>query len=160
MRWSFWRSAGTSGTACPTGPGACPHKRGLDVDHVIDVSVSRRADIASDRRPFTASLLAHLTPAEVIPDRAAALANLIEVLMPAAFHNTGQYEYNRCAADHGRLKARLRPTRGLKADGTASVFIRVHGLVQNLRSGQYELGVEVAPVFWLATAFAELQPAI
>lgn len=33
-------------------------------------------------------------------------------------------------------------------------------MVQNLRSGHYELGVEVALVFWLATAFAELQPAI
>jgi hypothetical protein len=50
--------------------------------------------------------------------------------------------------------------RGLKTDGTASVFIRGHALVQNLRSGHYELGVEVAPVFWLATPFAELQPAI
>jgi hypothetical protein len=59
-----------------------------------------------------------------------------------------------------RLKAWLRPMRGVKTDGTASVFIRGHALVQNLRSGHYELGVEVAPVSWLATAFAELQPAI
>ncbi|MBK9739286.1 MAG: DDE-type integrase/transposase/recombinase [Actinobacteria bacterium] len=66
---------------------------------VIDVSVSRRTEIASDRRFCTTSPLAHLTPAEVITDRAAALANVIEVLMPAAFHNTGQYENNRCAAD-------------------------------------------------------------
>lgn len=38
----------------------------------------------------------------------------------------GQVENNRCEADHGRLKARLRPTRGLKTNRTASVVIRGH----------------------------------
>jgi hypothetical protein len=50
--------------------------------------------------------------------------------------------------------------RGLKADRTASVVIRGHAFVQNLRRGHYELGVEVAPVFRLATSFDELQLAI
>ena len=127
---------------------------------VIDVFVSRRRDIASARRFFTVSLLAHRAPAEVITDRAPALANVIEELIPAAFHNTGQYENNRCEADHGRLKARLRPMRGLKTDRTVSVVIREHALVQNQRRGHYELGVEVAPVLRLATAFDELRLAI
>ena len=96
----------------------------------------------------------------MITDRAATLANVIEELIPAAFHNTGQYESNRCECDHGRLKARLRPMRGLKTDRTASVVIRGHAFVQNLRRGHYELGDEVAPVFRLATAFDELQLAI
>ena len=59
--------------------------------------------------------------------------------------------------DHARLKARLRPMRGLNADGTASVVIRGHAFIQNVRRGHYELGVEVTPVFRLATAFGELQ---
>ena len=105
-------------------------------------------------------LAAHHAPAEVITDRAPALANVIEELIPAAFHNTGQYENNRCEADHGRLKARLRPMRGLKTDRTASVVIRGHAFVQNLRRGHYELGVETVPVYRLATAFDELQLAI
>jgi hypothetical protein len=50
--------------------------------------------------------------------------------------------------------------RGLKTDRTASVVIRGHAFVQNLRRGHYELGVEVAPVFRLTTAFDELQLAI
>ena len=97
---------------------------------------------------------------EVITDRAPALANVIEDLIPAALHNTGQYENNRCEADHGRLKARLRPMRGLKTDRTASVVIRGHALIQNLRRGHYELGVEVSRALRLATAFDELQLAI
>lgn len=85
---------------------------------------------------------------------------MIKELFPAAFHNTGQYENNRCEADHGRLKARLRPMRGLKTDRTASVVIRGHAFVQNLRRGHYELGVETVPVYRLTTAFDELRLAI
>jgi transposase-like protein len=76
---------------------------------VIDVFVSKRRDIASARRFFTTGLAAHRAPAEVITDHAATLANVIFDLIPPAFHNTGQYENNRCECDHGRLKARLRP---------------------------------------------------
>jgi transposase, IS6 family len=70
---------------------------------VIDVFVSRRRDIASARRFLTTALAAHRSPAEVITDRAPAPANVIEELIPAAFHSTGQYENNRCDCDHGRL---------------------------------------------------------
>jgi transposase-like protein len=75
-------------------------------------------------------------------------------------HNTGQYENNRVECDHGRLKARLRPMRGLKTNRTASVVIRGHAFIQNLRRGYYELAVDSAPPFRLATAFDELRPAI
>ena len=49
---------------------------------------------------------------------------------------------NRIEWDHGRLKARLRPMRGLRTDRTASTVIRGHAFIQNLRRGHYELGVE------------------
>jgi IS6 family transposase len=127
---------------------------------VVDVFVSQRRDIASARRFFSTALAAHRPPAEVITDRAPALANVIEELIPAAFHNTGQYENNRCECDHGRLKARLRPMRGLKTDRTASVVIRGHAFIQNLRRGHYELGVDTVPIHRLAAAFDELQHAI
>ena len=127
---------------------------------VIDVFVSRRRDIAAARRFFTTALTAHGEPAEVITDRAAALANVIEDLIPAAVHNTGQYENNRIECDHGRLKARLRPMRGLKTDRTASVVIRGHAFIQNLRRGHYELGIDAEPALRLATAFDELRLAI
>ncbi len=127
---------------------------------VIDVYVSPRRDIPSARRFFTAALGFHGNPCEVITDRAPALANVIEELVPAAFHNTGQYENNRVECDHGRLKARLRPMRGLKTHRTAAAVIRGHAFVQNLRRDQYELAVDTAPLLRLAAAFDELRPAI
>jgi hypothetical protein len=97
-------------------------------------------------------------PTEVITDRAPALAKVIEDLIPAALRNTGRYENNRVESDHGRLKARLRPMRGLKTDRTAGVVIRGHAFVQNLRLGNYELAVDSPPVFRLATACDETRP--
>ena len=127
---------------------------------VIDVYVSQRRDIASARRFFTTALAVQGEPTEIITDRAPALANVIEELVPAAWHNTGQYQNNRVECDHGRLKARLRPMRGLKTHRTASVVIRGHAFIQNLRRGHYELAVDTASLFLLATAFDELRPAI
>lgn len=71
-----------------------------------------------------------------------------------------RYENNRVECDHGRLKARLRPIRGLKTDRTASVVMRGHALIQNLRRGHYKLGVDDEPAFQLATSFRELRPGI
>jgi transposase-like protein len=49
--------------------------------------------------------------------------------------NREQYANNRVEADHGRLKSRLRPMRGLQQDHSASVVIAGHAFVQNLRRG-------------------------
>ena len=109
---------------------------------VIDVLVSKRRDIAAARRFFAAALDAHGEPGEVVTDRAAAMAYAIVELIPDAMHNTDQYANNRIECDPGRLKARLRPMRGLKTDRTASIVIRGHAFVQNIRRGHYELGTE------------------
>jgi transposase-like protein len=77
-------------------------------------------------------------------------------LMPSAFHDTAHYANNRIEADHGRLKARLRPMRGLKRDRTARVVIRGHVLMQNIRRGHYELGVDTRPRRRVVVAFTEL----
>jgi hypothetical protein len=50
--------------------------------------------------------------------------------------------------------------RGLKTQRTASLVIRGHAFVQNVRRGHYELAVDATRVFRLATAFDELRPAI
>ena len=88
------------------------------------------------------------------------MANVIDKLVPAAWHNTGQYQNNRIEADHGRPKARLRPMRGLKTHRSAAVVIRGHAFIQNLRRGHDELAVDDTRVFRSATAFDELRPAI
>ena len=67
---------------------------------------------------------------------------------------------NRVEADHGRLKARLRPMRGLKRLATAAVIAVGHDFVQNVGRGHYELAVEVSPALRLMTAFTELARAI
>ena len=92
-------------------------------------------------------------------DRSPALARAIIELVPAAHHDTTQYANNRIEADHGRLKARLRSMRGLKRDRTASVVIRGHAFMQNLRHGHYELGAEALPGLTVAAAFDELATA-
>jgi transposase, IS6 family len=61
--------------------------------------------------------------------------------------------YNHIEADHGRLKARLRPMRGLKQDRSARVVIAGHGFVQNIRRGHYELAVEEPIKRRVAVAF-------
>jgi transposase-like protein len=101
-------------------------------------------------------ITAHGEPAEVTTDRAHVLVRVVSELLPDALHGTTQYANNRVEADHGRLKARLRPMRGLKQDRTASVVIRGHAFIQNLRRGHYELGVDALPGLTLPAAFDEL----
>jgi len=128
---------------------------------VIDVFVSPRRNIPAARTFFTTALAAHGEPDEVITGLAQALETVIEDLIPDAFHNTYQYANNRVDCDHGRLKARLRPMRSLKTDRTASVVIRGHAFIQNLRRGHYELGAESShPHLRIASAFEELTETI
>jgi IS6 family transposase len=123
---------------------------------IIDVYVSASRDARAARRFFETALGAHGDPVEVVTDRAPALRAVIEELIPGAFHNTEQYANNRIEADHGRLKARLRPMRGLKRDCSARVIVRGHALMQNIRRGHYELGVDAREHWRVATAFNKL----
>ena len=123
---------------------------------IIDVYVSARRDTRAARRFFMSALDAHGEPMEIVTDRAPALRAAIDELIPAAFHNTEQYANNRVECDHGRLKARLRPMRGLKRDHSARVIMRGHALMQNLWRGHYELGVDARAHRRIATAFTEL----
>ena len=127
---------------------------------VIDVFVSKRRDLKAATKFFVNAIRSHGAPAEITTDRAHGLARAIAELLPAALHDTTQYANNRIEADHGRLKARLRPMRGLKRDRTASVVIRGHAFIQNLRRGHYELGVDARPGLTLAAAFDELAQVI
>ena len=128
---------------------------------VIDVYVSERRDILAARGFFTAAISTYGEPEEVVTDLAQALKHVIAELLPAAFHNTTRYANNRVECDHGRLKARLRPMRGLKTNRTAAVIIRGHAFVQNLRRGHYELGVYARNRHLrLAAAFDELVQAV
>jgi IS6 family transposase len=101
-----------------------------------------------------------IRPSEVVTDRAAVYPKVLDELVPAAWHRTDRYGNNRVEADHGQLKRRLRPMRGLKTDAGARVVTAGHAFVQNVRRGHYELAVDEPIQLRLAVAFAELAPAI
>jgi transposase-like protein len=124
---------------------------------VIDVFVSSRRDAKAARRFFERAITTtKITPVEVVTDKAATYPTALGELLPAAWHRTDQYANNHIEADHGRLKSRLRPMRGLKQDRSAKVVIAGHALVQNVRRGHYELAVEAPVNRRVAVAFDEL----
>ena len=96
---------------------------------VIDVLVSQKRDLAATRRFFTRALEHGPRPSEVTTDRAPAYPRVLDELLPAACHVTEQYANNSVKSDHGRLKARVAPMRGLKRLRSARVIStgpRVH----------------------------------
>jgi transposase-like protein len=112
---------------------------------VIDVYVSSWRDTKAAHRFFERAIgTTKIAPAEVITDQAPVYPAVLEDLPPASWHRTDRYANNRVECDHGRLKARLRPMRGLKQDRSARVVIPGHAFVQNLRRGHYELVLAVA----------------
>jgi transposase-like protein len=128
---------------------------------VIDVYVSKRRNIAAATTFFETMLAGRDRPREVTTDLAAPLLRVVDDLLPDVLHDTTQYANNRIEWDHGRLKSRLRPMRGLRTDRTASTVIRGHAFIQNLRRGHYELGVDARHEgLRVAAAFDELTAAI
>ena len=83
----------------------------------------------------------------------------VDELLPAAWHRTERHANNRIEADHGRLKARLRPMRGLKRGRNAKIIITGHALVQNVRRGHYGLAIDTPATRRVAIAFEELAAA-
>jgi transposase-like protein len=124
------------------------------------VLLSARRDAAAVRRFFARALRTlKVIPTEVVTDAAPGYPAVLEELVPAAWHHVEQYANNPIEADHGQLKRRLRPMRGLQTGQTAQVVIAGHAFVQNLRRGHYELGVDALPALRVA-AFTELAQAI
>jgi transposase, IS6 family len=123
---------------------------------VIDVLLSTVRDGAAARRFFACALRFGPVPAEVVTDRAPVYPRLVDEVVPAARHVTEQYANNAIEADHGRLKARLRPMRGFKSLASARAIAAGHAFVQNLRRGHYAL-TDDAPVHdRVRVAFDEL----
>jgi hypothetical protein len=69
-----------------------------------------------------------------------------------------QYANYPVEADHGRLKARLRPMRGLKRHRSARTLAAGHAFVQNLRHGHYDIATDVPDHHRLRIAFDDLAP--
>jgi transposase-like protein len=123
---------------------------------VIDVFLSLRRNTEAARRLFAQAISrTRVSPTKVTTDRYRVYPRVLDELLPAAFHDTEIHANKPLETDHGRLKARLRPMRGLKRDRTARVIVG-HAFVQNLRRGFFDPGTDVRPTARLADAFAEL----
>ena len=112
---------------------------------VVDVYLSPRRNAMAARGIFAQAMaVTQSEPVEVVTDRAHAYIRVIEDVVPAAWHHIERYATNPIECDHGRLKARLRPMRGLKRARSGRVIVAGHAFVQNVRRGHYELGVDVS----------------
>ncbi|MGI8901458.1 MAG: IS6 family transposase, partial [Nocardioides sp.] len=127
---------------------------------VIDVWLSVRRDLAAARAFFARARATGGVPVEVTTDRAPAHPRILDELVPTALHDTEQYANNRVEADHGRLKARLRPMRGLKTFRSARILTTGHAFMQNLRRGHYEITIDAPVHRRVRAAFDELALAI
>src|SRR6266498_1340799 len=121
------------------------------IDQFVFLSPRRNGEAA--RRFFARAMgRTRVSPAEVTTDRYRVYPRVLDELLPAAFHDAEVNANNPIETDHGRLKARLRPMRGLKGDRTARVIVAAHAFIQNLRRGFYDLGTDVPPASRLADA--------
>jgi len=80
---------------------------------VIEVLVSKRRNAAAATKFFEMMLAGRDRPTEITTDLAAPLLRVVDELLPEVLHDTTQYGNNPIECDHGRLKARLWPMRGL-----------------------------------------------
>jgi IS6 family transposase len=115
-------------------------ERGIEVDHVTGEHGPRPAEVSTDRAPM--------------------YPRVLDELLASACHVVEHYADNPIEADHGRLKSRLKPMRGLKRLRSARVISAGPAFVQNLRRGHYELGLDADPRHRLPAVFTELARAI
>jgi IS6 family transposase len=135
------------------------YRAGDQFGQVIDVLVAEKRDLAATRRFFTRAFGHRPCLTEVSTDQALAYPRVLDEL-PRACHVTERYANNPVEADHGRLKSRLRPRRGLKRLCSAQVISTGHAFIQNLRRGHNELTVDLDLHHRIPAAFTELTFAI
>ena len=75
-------------------------------------------------------------------DRAPVYPRVLDEHVPAARMLSSSTRTTPIEADHGRLKAWLRPMRGLKRFRSAQTLAAGHAFVQNLRRGHYEIATD------------------
>ncbi len=123
---------------------------------VIDVMLSARRDLAAARRFFARALAVGVRPTEVTTDRVPAYSRVLGEQLPAALHVVERYANNPVEADHSRLKARLRPMRGLQRLRSAQTVSVGHAFVPNVRRGHYEIATDAPTHARVRVAFQHL----
>ncbi|PLS83842.1 MAG: IS6 family transposase [Actinobacteria bacterium] len=128
---------------------------------VLDVYFSERRNAAAAQTFFERAISGtDSTPERIITDRARCYPPAIRAVLPSVEHRCSRYLNNGLERDHGHLKQRLRPMRGLKRLASADTFCRGHALIQNLRNGFSTLTTTVPRCLRLLRSWPQLAQAI
>jgi IS6 family transposase len=79
-----------------------------------------------------------------------------DALIPSALPTVERYASSPVEADHGRLRARLGPMRGLTRHRSARILAAGHAFVQNLRRCHCDIAADVQAHHRLRIAFDDL----
>jgi putative transposase len=111
--------------------------RGIDhAGQVLDCWLSRTRDLAAAEANFRHTIdSTGCTPVHVVTDKAACYPSAIRICAAGARHTaTGFYNVvistNRCERNHGYVKSRIRPMRGLKSFACATRLLPVLDALQ------------------------------
>jgi transposase-like protein len=128
---------------------------------IVDAYVSPTRDMVAARSFFECAIASTgITPRRVITDKAATYPPALAVVVPGVKHRTGRYRTNGIERDHGFLKERLGPMRGLKSISSAAIFTRGHALMRNIRRGFYGVIEAVHPRLVFAWTWNRLAEAV
>src|SRR5215471_10744024 len=126
--------------------------RGIDLDgHVLDCWLSAARDLPAAEAFFRRTIgSTGCVPQHVVTDKAAFYPSAIRAHAPDAKHTaTGFYNRvistNRCERNHGYLKSRLRPMRGLKSLASARRLLPALNALQLIERGFVRLPPIGAP---------------
>src|SRR5205814_4212783 len=118
-------------------------------------------DTTAARRFFEQAIVSGGTPPRrIITDKAAAYPPALGLAVAGVLHRTGRYRTNGIERDHGFLKERLRPMRGLKSAASAAIFIRGHALMRNIRRRFYRVADSAPERLVLAWTWNRLAQAV
>jgi transposase-like protein len=93
---------------------------------IVDAYVSPNRDLVAARTFFQRATASSGTqPRRVITDKAGTYPTALAVAIPGMRHRTGRYRTNDIERDHGFLKERPRPMRGLKSIASAAILCAV-----------------------------------
>src|ERR1700716_486857 len=128
---------------------------------IVDAYVSPTRDMVAAGRFFERAIASSgTTPRRVITDKASSYPPALAVAVPGVLHRTGRYRTNGIERDHGFLKERLRPMRGLKSVTSAANFMCGHALMRNIPRRLYPIVESVPQRLILAWTWNRLAEAV
>jgi IS6 family transposase len=128
---------------------------------IVDAYLPPTRDTVAARRFFERAIASSGTsPRRVITDKAPTYPPALTVGVPGVLHRTGRYRTNGIERDHGFLKERLRPMRGLKSVASAAIFMCGHALMRNIRRRFYRVVESVPQRLVLAWTWNRLAKAV